>query len=422
MSDPVIAKPNLSSLYTTRLQRIADGLAVAVAASLPWSVSATSVLVVLWLLALIPTLEFSALRRALILPAGGLPVALLLLAVVGTAWADVSWAERLHGLSAFTKLAVIPILIVQFRRSDWGQWVLVGFLVSCTLLLVLSWAFVVGGPLDPSPLWAQKQPGIPVKDYIAQSGNFTLCAFVLIDQALARWKDRRDTQALGLVLLAFLFLLNIFYVATSRTTLIVIPILLVLLGFLRLTWKQLVSLVAVATVASALVWASSPYLRYRVAHLVEELHAPDDPTVDVSAWDRIVFWRMALRTLGEAPLIGHGTGSIAASFHREGSDTAVNPHNQIFAVGMQLGLVGVAVLIAMWVAHWSFFFSPSRVGWFGLVVVTQNIVSSLFNSHLNDFTAGWVYVFGVGVIAGMVRSVSTGHIGAITNGREIVAQ
>jgi hypothetical protein len=26
---------------------------------------------------------------------------------------------------------------------------------------------------------------------------------------------------------------------------------------------------------------------------------------------------------------------------------------------------------------------------------------------LNDFTAGWVYVFGVGVIAGMVRSVPT---------------
>jgi O-antigen ligase len=115
---------------------------------------------------------------------------------------------------------------------------------------------------------------------------------------------------------------------------------------------------------------------------------------------------MALHTMREAPLIGRGTGSIAESFHRQGSDTAVNPHNQIFAVGMQLGLVGVAMLIAMWVAHWSFFFSSSHVSWFGLVVVTQNIVSSLFNSHLNDFTAGWVYVFGVGVIAGMVSSAS----------------
>jgi O-antigen ligase len=34
--------------------------------------------------------------------------------------------------------------------------------------------------------------------------------------------------------------------------------------------------------------------------------------------------------------------------------------------------------------------------------VVQNIVSSLFNSHLFDFTSGWLYVFGVGVVGGMV--------------------
>jgi hypothetical protein len=197
MSEPVIARSTLSAVSGARLQRIADVLAVAVAASLPWSVSATSILVVLWLLTLIPTLEISALRRALLLPAGGLPVALVLLGVVGMAWADVSWADRLHGLNAFAKLAVIPLLMVQFRRSDWGPWVLVGFLVSCTLLLLLSWAFVLRGPLDPSAVWTQKQPGIPVKDYIAQSGNFTLCAFALIDQALARWKDRRESVGSG---------------------------------------------------------------------------------------------------------------------------------------------------------------------------------------------------------------------------------
>ncbi len=36
------------------------------------------------------------------------------------------------------------------------------------------------------------------------------------------------------------------------------------------------------------------------------------------------------------------------------------------------------------------------------MLVVQNIVGSLFNSHLFDFTQGWVYVFGVGVAGGMV--------------------
>jgi O-antigen ligase len=35
----------------------------------------------------------------------------------------------------------------------------------------------------------------------------------------------------------------------------------------------------------------------------------------------------------------------------------------------------------------------------------QNVVSSLFNSHLFDFHEGWMYVLGVGVAGGMVMRV-----------------
>jgi hypothetical protein len=35
------------------------------------------------------------------------------------------------------------------------------------------------------------------------------------------------------------------------------------------------------------------------------------------------------------------------------------------------------------------------------LVVVQNIVSSLLNSHLFDFHEGWMYVMGVGVAGGM---------------------
>ena len=40
--------------------------------------------------------------------------------------------------------------------------------------------------------------------------------------------------------------------------------------------------------------------------------------------------------------------------------------------------------------------------WIGLMVVVQNIFTSLFNSHLFDFHEGWMYVLGVGVAGGMV--------------------
>ena len=100
-----------------------------------------------------------------------------------------------------------------------------------------------------------------------------------------------------------------------------------------------------------------------------------------------------MRALFTKSAIGQ-TGAAASA--------TTNPHNQTFAVAIQLGLIGAAVLWAMWIAHLLLFRGPGLVGWIGLVVVVQNIVGSLFNSHLFDFTQGWVYVFGVGVAGGMV--------------------
>ena len=65
------------------LPRIADALAVLVAASLPWSTSATGILTVLWFLATLPTLSLEALRREVMSAPGGLPVLLALFAALG---------------------------------------------------------------------------------------------------------------------------------------------------------------------------------------------------------------------------------------------------------------------------------------------------------------------------------------------------
>ena len=74
----------------------------------------------------------------------------------------------------------------------------------------------------------------------------------------------------------------------------------------------------------------------------------------------------------------------------------------MLAVGIQIGLVGIAALLAMWIAHLALFRYSSFAAWVGLVVVIQNIIGSLFNSHLFDFTHGWTYVVGVGIAGGTV--------------------
>ena len=107
-------------------------------------------------------------------------------------------------------------------------------------------------------------------------------------------------------------------------------------------------------------------------------------------------------------MIGHGTGSIHSLFEKAAAGhtatagvAAANPHNQTLAVAIQLGFVGVAVLWAMWIAHLLLFRGNGLAEWIGLVIVVQNIVGSLFNSHLFDFVQGWTYVIGIGVAGGI---------------------
>ena len=159
-----------------RLLALPDWLAIGVALSLPWSTSLTGIVIALWLLAVLPTLDRDMLWRELASPAGGLPVLLWAFAVFGMLWADVTWSERCGGLEGFLRLLAIPLLLAQFRRSDKGAWVLYGYLISAICLLLTSWTFA----LVPALQSRGNFYGVPVKDYILQAGEFLICGFALL--------------------------------------------------------------------------------------------------------------------------------------------------------------------------------------------------------------------------------------------------
>jgi O-antigen ligase len=196
-----------SRLDRARFAEIADGLAVAVAVSLPWSTSATSILLAVWLIALIPTLEWSDLRRELTTAVSGLPVLLFLLGTVGMTWAAVSWGARWGGLDGFVKLLVIPLMMAHFRRSDCGHRVLVGFLISCVALLIASFIVTIWPVIHPRPVGNE---GVPVKRCILQGLEFTMCAAVLFDFAAAQALMRHWKSVLALAVLILAFLGDIF--------------------------------------------------------------------------------------------------------------------------------------------------------------------------------------------------------------------
>jgi O-antigen ligase len=403
-----------------RWMKVADGLAIAVAASLPWSTTATGALIALWLLALVPTITPSELRRELANPACGLPVVLWALVIVGMLWSEASLAERLDATRGLHKLLVIPLLVIHFRRSNKGYWVLAGFLASCTVLLAASWTL----HFLQLPPWRRGPPAVPVKDYIIQSAEFLISAFACGHLAVDAWLRQRRPLALAMIAVAILFLANIAFVATGRTTLVAFAVLLLLFGVQRFGWKGALGLAIGGVLFAGLIWASSPYLRGRALGVVDEMQRYHSQNAETSAGFRLEFWKKSMAFVAESPVLGHGTGSIPVRFRRaavgdSGIAAAVtgNPHNQTLEMAIQFGLIGVALLYAMWLAHFLMFYCAGLPGWVGQAVVLQAVVGCLFLSYLFDFSSGWTYVLGVGVLGGIVekRRAPAAHDGGGPN-------
>jgi O-antigen ligase len=311
-----------------------DLLAVLLAASLPWSTSGVAIVAVIWLAALIPTLDLRAFARSLKRPMSALPIALFALAVVGTLWSDASWGARLYAVGPTTKLLMLPLLFYHFERSTRGMWVFTAFLVSCTLLMAVSWivAFDPGLALKPQGDAAR---GIFVKNYIDQSQEFALCAVALAYPVIMCLRERRIWLAALVIAVSLSFIVNMALVIVSRTALVTMPIMLAVFAALHLKWRSNLIILCAAAVLAGLAWQISPELRSTTKRFVRDYQIYKELDQPTSIGMRLEFWQKSLRFFAEAPIIGHGTGSTRGLFEQAATGPKVlaagqvigNPHN-----------------------------------------------------------------------------------------------
>ena len=390
-----------------------DIVAVLLAASLPWSTSLVGIFAVALVVVKLPTIDASDFIASLKRPICAAPIALFLLALIGTLWSDARWGMRFYAVAPTAKLLLLPLLFHHFRRSERGLSVLIAFLVSCVALLAMSWIVwffpdltlkARGGGVD--------SPGIFVKNYIDQSQEFALCAVALAFPIVSLTREKKIALALLLGALSFGFLSNMIFVIVSRTALITIPIMLAVFAVLHLRWQTSVAVLAGAVVLTALAWVASPLLREKITSIGQQYELSREGNV-TSVGERLEFWRKSLLFFSEAPIKGHGTGSTEGLFEKAAAgqtgaaaEVIRNPHNQTLNVAVQWGVLGIIVLYAMWLSHLLMFRGEGLFNWIGLLVVVQNIFTSLFNSHIFDFHEGWMYVLGVGIAGGVVLKAS----------------
>jgi O-antigen ligase len=393
--------------------RNADWLAGLIAVLLPWSTTGVGIAAVLWLIALAPTVEPTALWQSLKRPVSALPLAFVALVVVGLLWSDAPWHDKSHQLGQAGKLLLLPLLIYHFQRSSRGLWVFVAFLISCLLLAIASCLAAIDPNLSLKLLFSTRgsytpTAGVTVRNYIDQGQEFSLCAVALAYPVVTSLRDGRTGRALLLAVIALALVANLIFVVTSRTALVTMPVMLVIFLLLHLRWQVAVAALCGLALLAAGAWYTSSHLRATVGKFFVDYQQTTEQNNESGMGSRLIYWGKALTFFADAPVIGHGTGSTRSEFEKARGDgvgargmVVSDPHNQTLNVAIQWGALGVILLYAMWIAHLLLFRGEGLASWIGFLVVIQNMLTSGLNSHLFDFTEGWIYVLGVGIAGGM---------------------
>jgi O-antigen ligase len=178
-------------------------------------------------------------------------------------------------------------------------------------------------------------------------------------------------------------------------------------------WRRSLWIAApIALVVAIALWFSAPAQR-RLVQIATDIHAIDSNKASseatLSTASRLDFWSKAVEFIEQAPLFGHGTGStkylyqsLEASRPSPYGEAVPDPHNQFFAIAIQVGLVGGVLLLLMWFVHFRMFIGRGFASAMGQAVVIQNFIGSLFNSHLSTVTQGMLYCLAVGLLGGVV--------------------
>jgi O-antigen ligase len=386
-------------------------MAVLIGFSIPISTALDNVLVAALLLLWIGSGRYgekwAALRaNPLVLFSCGL----FLLHLAGSLYSAGGGKDVLHALDKASVILLIPVLISLAPAQDFRDRALYAFMAAILLTLVLSfllWMGIVPGGGEGSIIKGVKVDPTVFKKHITHG---TLMAFGALVFALMAHSAVRPAAKALLALVAALAAFNVFFMVHGRTGQLAL-IALVLYFFLsRLRWRGvLAAAIAGMAIAGMVFFAPSSSLHKRVKATIVEIEDWQTGKPAKAANMRPESWGNSLEIVKRNPLIGVGAGGFAAAYAKQVEGTSMKPirqpENQYLLTTVELGIVGLAALLALFAVQWNL---ASRLATRadtdlarGLVITMA--VGCLFNSFLLDHTEALFYAWLSGLLFTALR-------------------
>ena len=331
-------------------------------------------------------------------PGALIALGLLALYGLGVLYSSAPLGEAFHYFLKYSKLLLIPMLVSVLTSEQHRKYAINAFLISLIGYLAVS--------------------------YLNWFGFFSLGfmhhgTYMAIGLYLMLGNARRFTgqYRLAWITLAVLTAFNILVIADVRTGVITLFSLLALFSYETWGKKTLFYCLGLLILAFALIQTvpSFKHLNPRLTHLHQEVtsHRANDPAHQTSAGQRLDMYRNTLKLIQNHLILGGGTGSLKGEYAEliKGSDVVVvrvtNPHNQYLSTTQDLGLAGLAVLLAFFLIHWrqAYQLSSEEYGSAFRGLILAMVLGSLVNSLLLDGGDGRMYCLLAGVFLSRYHAV-----------------
>ncbi len=317
-------------------------------------------------------------------------------------WTAVDLEFALSIFVKHSKLLTILLLISLIRTPREARYSIYAFAAGQLFVLVCSWLLGMGASL-PWVMNDQDQNTryvVFAESYLDQSLMFSILAVVFWHLS----KENLWPRWVGLLVAAGA-ILNILILLPGRTGYVVVIAMLTL----ALMWamparRRLLVLVVAPLLIGMGLYLLSGQIRDRVNRVVSETQSfatqEQNQTPlerNSSAW-RLNAWRLSLMAIEQQPWRGHGVGSWAPAIKQFQPESATqifgkthssNPHQEYLLWGVELGIGGILLLLALLISAASdarsFQHGPYRAS---LSIVLTIALACLFNSSLLDDLMG----------------------------------
>ncbi|MBK8569341.1 MAG: O-antigen ligase family protein [Nitrosomonadales bacterium] len=303
------------------------------------------------------------------------------------------------------------LFFISVGSGDWQKRAVTAFFVGALYAATLYYLNLL-----------QILPNIEIfANYLVYRGNKSILLGILLAIAagwmLYEMASLTDRRWLWLRVSAFLYVaIALLFLAKTRTASLIFVLLCLLffLKYLTMSWRSVLWILGFVLLLTV-TWLSASNLRLRTIGTIDDINAFSQGQQISDDGIRLEMYSVTSKIIAEKPWTGHGIATWPSQYqkHAKGlpSEGTRTPHNDYLFYAAEIGLIGLAALLWIWLTQltvaWKIGGAPGM--WLGMLGIAI-MVGGMFNAILRDAVFGMPFMVLLAIpLAGVTRN----HVRAV---------